>query len=256
MGWALLQGQVHHVAFVSFAVDPRALEPLVPAGTELDPWEDRTLVSLVAFQMTDNRLLGVPLPFARDYGQINLRFYVRRPADGAWRHGVVFLRELVPVPALVAGARLLYRESYERQPVSARIRSPGTDGDRPGRAVYRWRRHDQLHRLAVDFMPPLALPEEGTLERFLVERHWGYVTVNEGATREYRVDHPAWRIWPAQAARLSPATAASFGGRFERALAGEAVSAFVAEGSLMQLHRPHPLDHRERSPDQSARNAL
>ena len=239
MGWALLEGQVHHAVFASFDVDPRALETLVPAGTELDTWEGRTLVSLVAFEMTDNRLLGLPLTFARSYDQINLRFYVRHRCDGEVRSGVVFLKELLPVPALVAGARLLYRENYERQPVSARVRPP--EQERAGRVVYRWRRHDQLHRLAVDFAPPLALPEEGTLEHFLADRHWGYVSLADGSTREYRVDHTPWRIWPAQAARLSQATAASFGARFERWFARDPSSAFVAEGSLMQLYRPHPV---------------
>lgn len=253
MGWALLAGQVRFAAFVSYEVDRRALEPLVPEGTEIDTWEGRALVSLVAFEMTDNRLLGLPLPFARAYDQINLRAYVRRRLpDGTWRSGVVFLRELVPVPGLVAGARLLYRERYERQPVSARIRPPDPAAARPGRAVYRWRRHDVLHRLAIDFAPPLVLPEEGTLERFLSERHWGYVAPAAGGTREYRVDHPAWRIWSAQAARLAPATAASFGERFERALSRDPASAFVAEGSRMELHRPRPVA----APDQSARNAL
>lgn len=251
MAWALLQGRVHFAAFVSFDVDRRVLEPLVPAGTELDTWQGRALVSLVAFEMTDNRLFGVPLPFARAYDQVNLRFYVRRPCAGGPRAGVVFLREIVPVPALVAGARALYREKYERQPVSARIRPPEPDSDRPGRAIYRWRRHDRLHRLAVDFSPPLQLPDEGSLERFLSERPWGYVWSPDGHTREYRVDHPSWRIWPGRAARLAAATAASFGDRLERALAGEPASAFVAEGSLMQLHRPRVI-----AGAQSARNAL
>lgn len=253
MGWALLAGHVHNAAFVNFDVDRRVLEPLVPAGTELDTWQGRALVSLVAFEMTDNRLLGVPLPFARAYDQINLRTYVRRRVpDGTWRAGVLFLRELVPVPALVAGARLLYRERYERQPVSARVRPPDPAGPRPGRAVYRWRRHDRVHRMAIDFAPPLVLPAEGSLEHFLADRHWGYVAPVDGDTREYRVDHRPWRIWSAEAARLSPTAAASFGERFERALARDATSAFVAEGSLMELHRPRPIGPL----DQSARNAL
>jgi uncharacterized protein len=255
MGLALLAGHVRFAVFTTYEVDRRVLEPLVPAGTELDPWQGRTFISLVAFEMTDSRLCGVPLPFARAYDQINLRFYVRRPlADGSRRPGVVFLRELVPVPALVVGARLLYRERYERQPVSARVRPPDPAGGRPGRAIYRWRRHDQLHRLAVDFAAPLELPAEGTLERFLAERHWSYAAPADGHTREVRFDHPPWRVWQARAARLAPSTAASFGERFERALASEPASAFVAEGSRMRLHRPHAVA--VAADDQSARNAL
>ena len=73
------------------------LEPLVPAGTELDAWHGETLVSLVGFLFTDTRLLGVPVPFHRTFEEVNLRFYVRRPGpDGVMRRAVVFISELVP----------------------------------------------------------------------------------------------------------------------------------------------------------------
>ena len=75
----------------------------VPAGTELDLFQGRALVSLVAFHFGDNRALGVPIPFARDYDQVNLRFYVRRlMPDGTWRRG----------DAVVARALRLIEEGY------------------------------------------------------------------------------------------------------------------------------------------------
>jgi uncharacterized protein YqjF (DUF2071 family) len=199
------------------------------------------MLSLVAFHFADNRVLGVPIPFAREYDQINLRFYVRRRLeDGGWRRGVVFLRELAPAKPVVAGARFVYGERYDCVPVTARVRPPGAAGTRGGRAVYRWRDRHQVHRLAVDFHGPAALPGPGSLEDFLTDRHFGYVSA-ERATREYRVDHPPWRVWPATDARLSHGIADAFGRRFERALDRAPLSAFVAEGSRMELHRPHAL---------------
>ena len=41
-------------------------------------------------------MFGIPVPFHRNFEEVNLRFYVRRFADGGWRRGVVFVRELVP----------------------------------------------------------------------------------------------------------------------------------------------------------------
>lgn len=241
MGWALMQGDVSWAAMITFDVAPSALAPDAPAGTELDLHDGRALLSLVAFHCADNRVLGVPIPFAREYDQINLRFYVRRrQADGTWRRGVVFLRELAPAKPIVAGARFVYGERYDCVPVTSRVRAPDDACARGGRALYRWRDGHQVHRLAVDFHGPPALPAPGSLEEFLTDRHFGYVSA-ERATREYRVDHPPWRVWPATDARLSHGVSFAFGRRLERPLDRAPLSAFVAEGSRMELHRPHSL---------------
>lgn len=241
MGWALMQGDVSWAAVVSFDVPPHVLASEVPAGTELDLHEGRALVSLVAFHIEDNRVLGVPLPTAREYDQVNLRFYVRRRLeDGEWRRGVVFLRELAPAAVVVAGARFVYGERYDCVPVTSVVRAPDDAGGRPGRALYRWRDGHAVHRLAVDFHGPAAIPTPGSIEDFLTDRHFGYVSA-ERATREYRVDHPPWRVWPATDAHLSHGVHDAFGRRFERALDRAPLSAFVAEGSRMLLRRPRSL---------------
>lgn len=234
---SVVQGVVEYAAFVNYAVDRRALAPLVPQGLDLDLFDGVAWVSLVAFHFADNRLFGIPIPFARSYDQVSFRFYVkRRLPDGGVRHGVVFLREIIPVSSIAAGARLFYGERYERHPVSSRVRDP-EPAARAGRAVYRWREQRQVHRLALDFSGVAEVPAAGSLEEFLVERHWGYAARAAG-TVEYRVDHAPWRVWHAEAARLSGDAAQSFGDRFARVLSAPPASAFVAEGSRMWMHRP------------------
>ena len=91
-----LTAEWRNLAMLNYEADPSILARRVPAGCELDAWAGRTFVSLVGFQFLHTRVLGVPVPLHRHFEEVNLRFYVRRKADGAWRRGVVFVKELVP----------------------------------------------------------------------------------------------------------------------------------------------------------------
>ncbi|HWM86229.1 MAG TPA: DUF2071 domain-containing protein [Kofleriaceae bacterium] len=240
MGWSLLQGRAEHVSIVTFPIDPVRLRGIVPVGTEVDSLDKETVfLSVVGVRFSESRLLGLPIPFGRCYDQINLRFYVRRWMGDGWRRGVVFVRELVPVSPLLSAGHLLYGDAYERLPVTSRIRPAVPAAHRPGRAIYRWRTgHDEIHRLAVDFGGEPRLPAAGSDEEFLVDRHWGYLAPHVDVTREYRIDHPPWRVFPEAQARLSPGVAALFGDRFSHALDCTPVNVLVAEGSRMEVHRP------------------
>ena len=73
-----------HLAMANYEVDPACLAGLVPRGTTLDLWEGHCLASIVSFQFLDTRVLGVPVPFHRDFDEVNLRFYVRRQSGYSW----------------------------------------------------------------------------------------------------------------------------------------------------------------------------
>ena len=53
-------------------------------------------------------MLGIPLPFHRNFEEVNLRFYVR----SVEKRGVVFVQELVPKRAVAFLANALYNEHY------------------------------------------------------------------------------------------------------------------------------------------------
>ena len=106
---------------LNYEIDPAALAPFVPAGTELDFWNDKTYVSMVGFLFQDTRVRGVSIPFHRYFEEVNLRFYVTRAtAGGETRRGVVFIRELVPRAAVAVVARRLYGEPYWVVPMAHR----------------------------------------------------------------------------------------------------------------------------------------
>ncbi|HEX8246435.1 MAG TPA: DUF2071 domain-containing protein, partial [Longimicrobium sp.] len=83
------------LVMLNWQVDPGILRPYVPRGTELDAWRGKTFVSAVGFLFLGTRVLGVPVPFHRDFEEVNLRFYVRRQGPEGWRRGVCFIREIV-----------------------------------------------------------------------------------------------------------------------------------------------------------------
>jgi len=183
------------LAMLNYEVPPHLLAQLVPAGTELDEFAGVTLVSLVGFRFLDTRVLGIPVPGHRDFDEVNLRFYVRRRGeDGAWRRGVVFVRELVPRRAIALVARWCYNEPYAAVPMRHDLAlEPAADGG-PGRAAYSWQIGGRWHRLEVGTVGRPALPAAGSEAEFVTEHYWGYTAQRDGGCKEYQVAHPPWRV--------------------------------------------------------------
>ena len=77
-----LTAQWRHLVMLNYEVDADVLTPLVPAGTALDLWQGRALVSVVGFRFLDTRVLGAAIPRHRAFDEVNLRLYVRRDAPG------------------------------------------------------------------------------------------------------------------------------------------------------------------------------
>ena len=222
-----------HLAMLNFEIDPAVLAAWVPAGTELDPWEGRYLASIVGFQFLDTRLLGIPVPFHRDFEEVNLRFYVRRTVGGEVRRGVVFVKEIVPRRALAWVANAVYQEKYVALPMAHEGRLDAA----PRTLAYRWRHAGRWSRLAVTVEGEPYLPDETAEETFVAEHYWGYTARRDGSTLEYRVEHPRWRVWRCSESELDADVAALYGPAFAPFLAARPVSAFVADGSEVIVRR-------------------
>ena len=220
---------------LNYEIDPAILAPFVPAGTELDFWNGKTFVSLVGFLFQKTRVRGIPIPFHRHFEEINLRFYVRRRADDGWRRAVVFIKEIVPRPAIAFVARAIYNEPYQALSTSHQIESlPGRPEDIKS-VAYFWRfkgRENFLKLATRGSAQPLI---EGSQQEFIMEHYWGYTAQRDGSTLEYRVEHPRWRVWDSETAELSCDVAALYGQEFCSLLNRRPTTAFLAEGSLVKV---------------------
>jgi uncharacterized protein YqjF (DUF2071 family) len=225
-----LSANWRYLAMLNFAVEPAILAPLVPPGTELDFEEDETFVSIVGLLFLDTRLLGLPIPRHRDFEEVNLRFYVRRKSADIWRRGVVFVRELVPRRAVALVARAFYGEHYLALPMKHEIEHVDLSVD----VAYLWRRGRKWESLKVSAVGEPQAISAGSHAEFITEHHWGYACVRGGCS-EYRVNHPRWKIWKSQHYGLCADIAALYGEQFVETLARPPRSAFIADGSPIEV---------------------
>jgi uncharacterized protein YqjF (DUF2071 family) len=240
-----LTAEWRHLAMLNYEVDPTLLRPLIPSGTELDCWNEKSFISLVGFRFLSTKIFGLlPIPLHSDFDEVNLRFYVRRRVAGELRRGVVFIREIVPRMAIAFVARTFYNERYVAYPMEHEIRH---DRTRHVSVSYRWRgdkargaslvRAQPWNEIMVEAEGEPELPTEGSVEKFIAEHYWGYAAQPDGSSIEYRVTHPAWRVWQVRQASFAGDTEQLYGPDFASLLEGDPHSALVAEGSAVAVMR-------------------
>ena len=218
-----------HLVMLNYQVDPALLEPHLPAGTHVDSHDGHCYASVVAFQFLNTRVLGLPIPFHRDFSELNLRFYVRRTVAGEVRRGVVFIREVVPRRAIALIARLIYNEPYVSLPMRSSVR---------GETVrHEWRRNGRWEGLTATPAAGATIPRAGSHEEFITDHEWGYTRQRDGGTIEYRVQHDRWPVRRATDVRIDADFSGLYGPTLGAALA-HPVTAFVVAGSPVTVGKP------------------
>lgn len=225
------------VVMVNFLVPPNLLQPHVPPGSVLDTPDgqpDLHLLSIVALRFRDTRVRGVKIPTAQDFAELNLRFYVRQGDKRA----AVFLREFVPTPLIVIGARLFYQQPY----FLARITHRVTKGD--GSISVRTRFRNRQHRGGIDLIArnEPTVPPEDSVEHFLKEHYWGFHRGRGGGGISYRVEHPVWITYPVEQAEVTVDPGVLLGKRWRSVDWDDARHSVVfAEGSNATVYDAMPL---------------
>jgi uncharacterized protein len=232
-----LSAEWRHLAMLNFEVDPGVLRPFTPAGTEVDDWQGRTFVSVVGFMFLNTRVFGIPIPFHRNFEEVNLRLYVRRKASDGWRRGVVFVKEIVPRAAIALTARVVYGENYVAAPMSHHIKDNDGSAVTPRAVSYAWWFRGRENRIELTIEGEACEAAQGSDAEFITEHYWGYARRRDGRTTEYRVEHPRWRIARASAARLDCDVAGLYGNQFFEFLKVQPASAFLADGSDVTVFR-------------------
>ncbi len=226
-----LTAEWRHLVMLNYEVDPLLLSQFVPAGTGLDCWRGKTFISLVGFRFLNTRVCGIPIPFHRNFDEVNLRFYVRRSVNGEIRRGVVFIREIVPRWAIAAVARSFYNEKYVALPMSHKVILE----DSGLHVEYSWRCGAEWNRISLHTVGDPQLPVPGSEEEFITEHFWGYTTLADGGTAEYRVAHPSWQVWGGNNAKFEGDASELYSPKLAAVLSGRPSSSFLAEGSDVRV---------------------
>ena len=219
---------------LNYEVDANLLLPFVPAGTELDRWSGKIFVSLVGFRFLKTRVFRLAIPFHSNFDEVNLRFYVRRRESDEVRRGVVFIKEIVPRRAIAWVAHTFYNENYVALPMAHEIRTVGESGLA---VAYRWGTAIGWNTIRLEAQGKAELATEGSEEQFITEHYWGYAAQPDGGCVEYRVTHPAWKVWSARSADFEGDAEGLYGKEFAAVLSGQPSSAFLAGGSAVKVMR-------------------
>jgi uncharacterized protein len=228
-----LTAEWRKLAMINYEIDPAVLLKYKPRGTELDDWQGKSFISIVGFLFQKTRVFGLPIPYHRNFEEVNLRFYVRYLGDAGWRRGVVFIKEIVPRQAIATSARLFYNENYAARRMKNRIDWDGSTFT----VEYSWLELESWNRLKVKTTgePQSLVP--GSEEEFITEHYWGYSAQSDGGCLEYQVEHPPWRVWQVSDARFQCDIEQVYGRQFLEYLQAEPRSAFLAEGSPVTVRR-------------------
>lgn len=217
------------LVMANYRVEPALLSEFVPRGTELDFWNDECYVSLVAFKFYDTKVLGVPIPFHRNFLEVNLRFYVRRETENETRRGVVFVKEIVPRMAIAFVARTLYGEPYE----TWRMRHAQAEKE----LSYFWSKGKCENQLSVEIGDNLGVPGADSHGEFIIEHYWGYTRRNANRTDEYKVEHPKWELFNVAGAEIQVDFGKTYGERFAFLNDTKPTSILLAKGSEIAVYK-------------------
>jgi uncharacterized protein YqjF (DUF2071 family) len=194
-GEPLFLADWERVVFIHYEVNAAALRKEVPF--EIDMWQGRALVSLVAFTMRDmrprrgGRLAAWPFKAIATHPFLNVRTYVKHGDE----RGIYFMTEWLPnrlsvlLGPLIYGlpyrfARINYQHAHEQGYLAGRIEATGAGGS----LAY----HAQLSSSASFTACPVDSPDE-----FLLERYTAF-TAGGRTRRFFRIWHPPWWQMPVQ----------------------------------------------------------
>ncbi|WP_192822240.1 YqjF family protein [Rufibacter sp. LB8] len=225
-----LTAEWRKLIMANYAIDPSLLLPYLPANTQLDLWNGACYVSLIGFLFTNTKIKGVKVPFHSTFEEVNLRFYVTYNDHGTVRRGVVFLKEIVPKPAITLVANTFYGEHYQTLPMAHSWQQHGKTLE----VAYRFKQQN-WQELSVTAQLPSHAIAPGSEAEFITEHYWGYTKRKNGRVSGYEVAHPVWDTYPVLDYAIEVDFGQLYGHEFEFLRQATPTSVFLAEGSAIEV---------------------
>jgi uncharacterized protein YqjF (DUF2071 family) len=230
-----LSAEWQNLIMINYAIDPQILLPYLPKFTELDLFQNKTLISVVGFLFKDTKVFGLHWPLYTTFEEVNLRFYVRHFTGREWRRGVVFISEIVPKTLIARAASLLYHEPYITRP----MRHKFIVKDDSLEVQYQWKNKRKWNsmRVTAEKISSDILINSG--EEFILEHYWGYNKYNDTTTVEYGVEHITWQTHKIKSWSLDCDIENLYGAHFLPCFNSEPDSIFIAKGSPVIIRKPN-----------------
>lgn len=222
-----LKAEWKNLALFNYEVDCEILEKYLPAGTEIDIWNNKCYVSLVGFLFKETKVLGLKVPFHVNFEEVNLRFYVKRFENGKWKRGVVFIKEIVRKKAITFVANTLYQEHYETQ----QMKHEFIENENTNTFIYQWKNDKKWNSIHLETKKVLNEIEIDSEAEFITEHYFGYTKIDQDNTFEYEVTHPRWKQFEVLNYQVDIDFQITYGNDFAFLQNTKPTSVFLAKGS-------------------------
>lgn len=226
-----------NLIMANYEVNPDLLKDFLPYKTEPDFHKSKCMISLVGFMFLNTRVLGVSIPFHKNFEEVNLRFYVKHKSGNEWKRGVTFIKEIVPKSLISFAANNLYGERYESLP----MRNELSVSHLAINTGYFWKHNDSEYYIKASADKDSFMAEPGSEEEFITEHYWGYTKISDTKTSEYEVEHPKWKLHHVNNYDINCDFGKLYGERFSFLNNTTPSSVFLAEGSEIIVRRGNHL---------------
>lgn len=228
---SFLTANWNNLALINYEIDSKILEKYLPNGTQIDFWSNKCYVSLVGFMFNNTKVLGMKIPFHINFEEVNLRFYVKRFENGEWKRGVVFIKEIVPKPAITFIANTLYNEHYQTNKMKHSVTRNNTSTT----FVYQWKNNNKWNTIQLETKPNQTEIELQSEAEFITEHYFGYTKYDKNTTFEYEVTHPRWQQLDVIDHILDVDFKDNYGDAFAILQDAKPISVFLALGSKITV---------------------
>ena len=230
-----LTAEWKNLVFANYIIDPDILKPYLPPKTELDYFNGNCYVSLVAFWFANTKLGGVGVPFHKNFEEVNLRFYVKHFDGNKWKRGVVFVKEIVPKPAISLMAQVIYGEHYYTFKMHHLFKEDFVNNKLV--TEFYWHKGNNKNHLKTNGSLQKNTIVIDSEEEFITEHYWGYTKTRKNQTGEYQVSHPRWDIYQVDNYDIACNFEQLYGQQFGFLKDEEPSSIFIAEGSAIEVFK-------------------
>ncbi|MBC7721830.1 MAG: DUF2071 domain-containing protein [Pedobacter sp.] len=230
-----LTAEWNNLVFANYIIDPDILKPYLPPKTELDYFNGNCYVSLVAFWFANTKLGGIGVPFHKNFEEVNLRFYVKHFDGNKWKRGVVFVKEIVPKPAISLMAQLIYGEHYYTFKMHHLFEENAVKNTLI--TEFYWHKGNNKNHLKTSGSLQNIAIGIGTEEEFITEHYWGYTKTKNNQTGEYQVAHPRWDIYQVNNYDIACNFEQLYGSAFSFLKNEKPSSIFIAKGSSVEVFK-------------------
>lgn len=220
----LLTVKRRRVMNLAYAVDPDEIPSDRPAGTELDLWREKAVVSLVGYDVVGVEKWGIPIPVS--YPVLELRLHLTKNGHS----GYTIIKKFVPKYSIAWLVNLIYGEDCEKRP----MQRDHTEEEQQYRYLIQIELDIHREKVRMTGRKPSREPRDNSAETWLLNRDRAF-TPGGGS---YTLSHSTPELYHVEAVENTIAFEAFFGEQWAFLVEMAPTAQFFADGMDVDIGWP------------------